>query len=168
MGRWLRQTATVTLLNLRMIRERKGASSAAAVGIAGVVAVFVAILSIGVGFRRTLAGTGSPDTALVLRSGSDSEMMSGLRHDDTRGIADGPGVQRGPEGRPVASAELYVIVDLPKRSTGTSANVPLRGVQPAAFAVRDKVKIVEGRRFEQGKNEIIVGRGAKEQFAGLD
>src|SRR5262249_28274738 len=62
----------------------------------------------------------------------------------------------------------YVIVDQPKRSTGTSANVPLRGVQPAAFAVRDKVKVVEGRSFEKGKNEIIVGRAAKEQFAGLD
>src|SRR5262249_62188547 len=113
MGRWLRQTATVTLLNLRMIRERKGASSAAAVGIAGVVAVFVAILSIGVGFRRTLAGTGSPDTALVLRSGSDSEMMSGLRHDDTRVIADGPGVERGHEGSPGAPGVVYDIDSLP-------------------------------------------------------
>jgi len=167
MGNWLKQATAITALNLRTIRERKGAALAAAFGIAGVVGVFVAILSIGVGFRRTLAGSGSPDTALILRSGSDSEMMSGLRHDDTRVIADTPGIKGSPSG-PLASAELYVIVDLPKRSTGTSANVPLRGVQSAAFGVRDKVKIIAGRTFAPGKNEILVGKAATEQFSGLD
>jgi putative ABC transport system permease protein len=167
MGKWWKQTTAVTLLNLRMLKERKGSSIAASFGIAGVVAVFVAILSIGVGFSRTMANSGAPDTAIILRSGSDSEMMSGLRHDDTKIIADAPGIQRSAEG-PIASAELYVIVDLPKRSTGTAANVPLRGVQPAAFAVRDKVKIVEGRSFAPGKNEILAGKAAAAQYSGLD
>ena len=167
MGRWFSQAAAITLVNLRTIKERKGAALAAAFGIAGVVAVFVAVLSIGVGFRRTLAVSGSPDTAIVMRGGSDSEMMSGLLHQDTRVIADAPGILRTPEG-PAASSELFVIVDIPKRSTGTAANVPLRGVGPAAFTVRDRVKVVSGRRFEPGKNEIIVGKAAAEQFAGLD
>ncbi len=167
MGRWFSQAAAITLVNLRTIKERKGAALAAAFGIAGVVAVFVAVLSIGVGFRRTLAVSGSPDTAIVLRGGSDSEMVSGLLHQDTRVIADTPGILRTAQG-PAASSELFVVVDVPKRSTGTAANVPLRGVQPAAFVVRDRVKIVSGRRFEPGKNEIIVGKAALEQFAGLD
>ncbi|MEA2695277.1 MAG: putative transport system permease protein [Acidobacteriota bacterium] len=167
MGRWFSQAAAITLVNLRTLKERKGAALAAAFGIAGVVAVFVAVLSIGVGFRRTLVSSGSPDTAMVMRAGSDSEMVSGLLHQDTRVIADTPGILRTAQG-PAASAELFVVVDVPKRSTGTAANVPLRGVQPAAFVVRDKVKIVAGRRFEPGKNEIIVGKAALEQFAGLD
>jgi putative ABC transport system permease protein len=167
MGNWLSQAVAITLVNLRTLKERKGAALAAAFGIAGVVAVFVAVLSIGVGFRRTLTVSGAPDTAIVMRGGSDSEMMSGLLHQDTRVIADAPGILRTKDG-PAASSELFVIVDIPKRSTGTAANVPLRGVQPAAFTVRERVKIVAGRRFELGKNEVIVGQAAAEQFAGLD
>jgi putative ABC transport system permease protein len=93
--------------------------------------------------------------------------MSGLGREDTRIIAEAPGVRRSAAG-PMASAELYVIVDVPKRSTGTDANVPLRGVQPAAFEVRDEIQILEGRRFEPGRNEVLVGRAAASQFAGLD
>jgi putative ABC transport system permease protein len=104
---------------------------------------------------------------LILRSGADTEMMSGLSRDQTRIIADAEGVARGDDGA-VASAELFVIINLPKRSTGTDANVPLRGVEPMAFGVRSEVEIVEGRRFEWGKNEVIVGVGAVREFAGLD
>lgn len=167
MLRWFSQVLAVTGLNLRTIGQRRGASLAAIVGVAGVVGVFVAVLSMAEGFRRTLTSTASEDTAIVLRSGSDSEMMSGIVRDDTRVIAEAPGVLRGPRG-PVASSELYVVVDVAKRSTGTDANVPLRGVQPAAFDVRNEVEIVEGRRFEPGKNEVIVGKAAAAAFAGLD
>jgi putative ABC transport system permease protein len=164
---WIAQCAVVTLMYLRTIPQRVGASLAAAVGVAGVVAVMVAVLSIAEGFHATLARTGSADTALVLRSGTDSEMSSVLTLDQTRIVADAPGVRR-PAGGPVASAELYVIVDLPKRSTGTEANVPLRGVEPAAFEVRDRLRIVAGRRFEGGRNEIIAGVGAAREFEGVD
>jgi putative ABC transport system permease protein len=164
---WLSQAVAVTGLNLRTIGERRGASAAAVFGVAGVVAVFVAVLSIAEGFQKTMSASGSDDTALVLRSGSDSEMMSGLRRDATRIIADAPGVRRSGTG-PQASAELFVVVDLPKRTTGTDANVPLRGIQTAAFDVRDEVKIIEGRRFRPGSNEVIVGRAAAAEFRGLD
>ena len=167
MFRWLSQVAAVTWVNLRTIPERRGASLATVVGVAGVVIVFVAVFSIAEGVRHALTSHAADDTAVVLRSGSDSEMMSGLGRDDTRIIAEAPGVRRSPAG-PVASAELYVIVDVPKRTTGTNANVPLRGVQPAAFDVREEVEIVEGRRFEAGRNEVVVGRLAASQFAGLD
>lgn len=167
MFRWLSQVGVVIWLNLRTIGQRRGSSLATVVGVMGVVGVLVAVLSIGEGFRKTLVSAGSPDTALVLRSGSDSEMMSGIGREDTRIIAEAPGVLRATQG-PVASSELYVVVDVPKRSTGTDANVPLRGVQMSAFQVRDEVKIVQGRRFEPGRAEVIVGRAANAEFAGLD
>ena len=164
---WLSQIVAVSLYNLRSLPERKGAAAAAAVGIAGVVAVFVGVLSIAAGFRAAMKVTGANDIAIVLRSGADTEMTSGFSREEARLIADGPGVARTAEG-PLASAELFVIINLPKRSTGTDANVPFRGVEKTALLVRDDVKIVQGRRFELGRNEIIVGTGAARAFAGLD
>lgn len=104
---------------------------------------------------------------MVMRSGSDNEMMSIILGNEARIVADFPGVARSPEG-PRTAAELFVVINLPKRSTGTDANVPLRGVEPSAFQVHTEVRIVEGRRFESGRNEIIVGRGAAGEFAGLE
>jgi putative ABC transport system permease protein len=167
MSNWLAQIGAVTWLNLRTVGQRRGASTAAAFGILVVVAVFIALLSIAVGFQRTMASTGDPATVIVLRGGSDAEMTSAVSRDSSRIIAEAPGVLRTPAG-PAASAELFVIVDLPKRTTHTDANVPLRGVQPAAFAVRRNFRLLAGRRFTTGKNEVIVGQGAAKEFAGLD
>ncbi len=165
--RFLAQILTMVVLTLRTVPQRAGSSLVAVTGVAGVVVVFVAVLSIAEGFRAALAGAGSPDTAIVMRGGSDTELSSVLPLESTRVIRDAPGVRRSAEGV-VASAELFVVVDVPKRSTGTPANVPLRGVEPAAFGVRDEVRIVEGRTFRPGTNEIIVGRSAAAQFAGID
>jgi putative ABC transport system permease protein len=170
---WLAQVFAVTATAIRTIPQRRGASMATIAGIAGVVAVLVAVLSIGEGFRKTLRTAGSPQNALVLRSGSDSEMMSVLLGDAVEIIAQAPGVARGPVAAgeapvPLTSAELFVVVDVPKKSTGTPANVPLRGVQPAAFSTRPDLKITSGRAFAWGKNELLVGEGALRQFRGLD
>ena len=163
---WIRQIVAVTMLNLRTVPKRIGPSIVAIVGIAGVVVVLVAVLSIAEGFRADMVGAGAPDRAIVMRSGSDSEMTSGLSGPETDIIKQAPGLAR--EGRaPVASAELFVIIDLPKASTGTSANVPMRGIEPAAFDVRDEVKIVEGRMLRFGTNEVVVGSAAARQFAGV-
>ena len=164
---WLAQTTAVTALNLRSLRERIGSSVATVVGIAGVVMVFVGVLSIAAGFSHTIRSSGRPGVALVVRSGTDDEMSSILLQEHTRIIADAPGVLRGERG-PLASAELFVIVDLPKKSTGTDANVPLRGVERAAFEVRNELRLVEGRMFEWGRNEIIVGEAAAALFAGIE
>jgi putative ABC transport system permease protein len=164
---WLSQIFSVALYNLRTIPGRKGAAATAAIGIAGVVAVLVGVLAIAEGFLRVMKVSGTPDVAIVMRAGADSEMTSGLQRDETRVIADAPGIARNAQG-PLASAELFVIIDLPKRSTGTSANVPLRGIEAQAYDVRGNIRMVQGRRFERGKNEIIVGAGAARAFAGLD
>ena len=164
---WLNQVASIAFFNLRTIPARKGAAATAAVGIAGVVAVLVGVLAIADGFRRTMTVAGIPDVAVVLRAGADSEMTSGLTRTEANLVRDMPGVARDAHG-PLVSAELFVVIDLPKRSTGTDANVPMRGVEATAFDVRGNVQIVKGRRFESGKNEIIVGVGAAREFAGLD
>ena len=164
---WLSQMVAVIGLNLRTLPQRFVSSIVSVVGIAGVVAVFIAVLSMAEGFRKTMATTGSADTAIVLRSGADSEMSSIMMRDDVRVVNDAPGVRRSAAG-PMASAELFVIVDLPKRSTNTTANVALRGVGPMAFAVRDRLKVVEGRMFQPGRNELIAGRGAAGQLSGVE
>jgi putative ABC transport system permease protein len=164
---WMSQVASVTKLSLETILERRGSSAAAMFGIAGVVAVFVAVLSIAQGFRRAMIVSGDPGSALVMRSGSDTEMMSLILGTEARLIADAPGVARGDQG-PLASTELFVVINLPKRSTGTDANVPLRGVSAGALAVHRAVRLVAGRLFEPGRNEVIVGVGAAHEFAGLD
>jgi len=165
--RWLSQVTSITLFNLRSMMQRKGSAAAAIFGIAGVVLVFVAVLSIAQGFRHAMTASGREDTAIVMRSGATSEMMSGLAREETRIIAETDGVARSSLGQ-VASPELFVIIDLPKRSTNTSANVPLRGVEEPAFEVRDGLQVVEGRSFAWGRNEVIVGVGAAREFAGLD
>jgi len=163
----LLQVFIVTWTNLRTVHQRLGASLAAMVGVAGVVAVMVTVLSIAEGFRQTLAGTGDDATVIVMRGGTDTEMNSALNTESMKIIADAPGIRRV-DGRSLASAEIYVLVDRPKKGTGGAANVPLRGVQETAFEVRPNVKVVEGRRFEPGRNEIIAGIGAVEAFEGLD
>lgn len=164
---WFSQIGSIAKFGLMSIPQRRGSVAATVTGIAGVVLVFVGVLSIAAGFRRAMANSGSADAAIVLRSGSDSEMVSGLGRNDTRLIADAPGIARNAAG-PLASAELFVIINLPKRSTGTDANVPLRGVEGAATSVRDNLQIISGRMFEWGKNEVIVGLGAAREFGGLE
>jgi putative ABC transport system permease protein len=164
---WLRQTLAVLALNLRTIPSRLSSSAVAIIGIAGVVVVFVSVLSIAAGFSAAMQGSGSSSRALVMRSGADSEMTSGIDGTDADIIRQAPGIRRdGPAA--LASAELYVIIDLPKRATPDApANVPLRGIEPAGIALRNEVSIVEGRMFQFGTTEVVVGRGASGQFVNL-
>jgi putative ABC transport system permease protein len=163
---WLSQTVAVTGVTLRSLSQRLGSSAVAIIGIAGVVVVFTAVLSIAEGFRAAMQGTGDPRTVIVLRAASDTEMTSGLGGEEARLVSEAPGLERGAEGA-YASPELFVIVGHPLKRSGTDANVPLRGLTPIAFKVRPTVRIVEGRMFRPGTNEIIVGRAASGQFSGL-
>ena len=161
---WFAQTGAVIALNLRTIPARLSSSAVAIIGIAGVVVVFVSVLSIAAGFTAAMQGSGSPSRALVMRSGADSEMTSGLEGTDIDVIKQTAGIRREGAG-PLASAELYVIIDLPKRAIpDAAANVPMRGIEPAGMTVRDEVSLVQGRMFQFGTNEVIVGRAASGQF----
>ncbi|NND59311.1 MAG: ABC transporter permease [Gammaproteobacteria bacterium] len=164
---WLGQIASVTGMNLRNVPARPGSTIVALLGIAGVVAVLVAVLSISAGFKSTMATTGAEDAAIVIRAGSTSELSSGLSADSVNIIAQAPGVAAGDNG-PLSSAELFVIVDAPKRGSGTDANVPFRGVSRGGFEVRDHFRLTDGRLFEPGLREVIVGQGAAREFANLE
>ena len=163
---WLSQTVAVTGVTIRSIPQRLGSSIVAIIGIAGVVVVFTSVLSIAEGFRAAMRGTGDPQTVLVMRSGSDTEMTSGFSGEEARLITEAPGIERGPEGVH-ASPELFVIIAVPLARSGTDANVPLRGLSPIALKVLPRVRITEGRMFRSGTSEIIVGRAASRQFSGL-
>jgi putative ABC transport system permease protein len=163
---FITQTVAVTMLNLRTIPQRFGSSGVAIVGIAGVVIVLVSVLSIAQGFSAAMEESGSPVRALVMRSGADSEMTSGLGATEVDIIKQAPGLRRDGQ-TAIASAELYVIIDIPKIGTNSPANVPMRGVEPRATAVREEFSIVEGRMLQFGTNEVVVGRGASVNFQGL-
>jgi putative ABC transport system permease protein len=165
---WLKQAFAVLVLNLRTIPSRLSSSAVAIVGIAGVVVVFVSVLSIAAGFSAAMRGSGSASRALVMRSGADSELTSGLSGANVDVIKQAPGIQRKGQ-TPLVTAELYVIIDLPKKSMpDKAANVPMRGIEPTAMEVRDEVKIVTGRMFQFGTSEVIAGRGASGQFVNLN
>ena len=165
--RALNQIVAITLMNLQNLPQRIGTSLVVVVGIAGVVGVLVSVLAMSEGFRYTLASTGRNDRVIMLRAGSDAELSSGVGRDQAVLLAALPGVARDASGRPQASAELVVMVDLPRKGETDPNNVPFRGVQRAAFTIRDEARLIEGRRFEPGIREVIVGRKAAAQFAGL-
>lgn len=160
----LKQAISMTSLGLRSIPERLGPSLVIFVGLAGVVAVFTALLAMAEGFRSTLEATGRDDVALVLRGGSQAELNSGLTREQAMIVKQAPGVLTGAGGQPLASSEMVVIAELVKTGETSGSNITVRGVEPAAFALRPRLRIVEGRNFQAGLRELIVGRGVAQQF----
>ena len=162
----LKQVIAITQLGIRSIPERLGPSLVIVVGLAGVVAVFTELLAMAAGFRSTLESAGRADVALVLRGGSQAELNSGLTREQATIIKQAPGVVAGGDGQPLASAEVMVIAELMKTGEQTGSNITVRGVEPAGFELRRKLRIVEGRRFKPGLKELIVGLGVTQQFQG--
>lgn len=164
--RWLYQLYTVCVLNLGNLKSRLDSSLVAVIGFTGVVMVFVAVFAIRDGFNQTLRESGSPDVAIVLRGGAGAEVNSVLSVNDAKLVAEAPGVQPTASG-PLASDELLVQLSMPKIDTGLDANVPFRGVDADAFLVHDKVRIIAGRNFQPGLNEVIVGVRASHEYKGF-
>src|SRR5215469_16858052 len=154
------------IYNVRSVRARWASAIVAVVGIAGTVGVFVAMLSLARGFRATLVSSGSPDNALIVRAGATSEMTSGVALDSVKIIQDAPGIARGAEG-PLLTAEAVLMAPIPLISTGTDANVQVRGVSPNVLEIRKGVRMVQGHMFSPGLAEIIVGKNANTTYAGL-
>ncbi len=162
------QTLAVASVGVSSLPQRWGASSVIVVGIAGVVGVLVAMLAMGEGFKATLNRTGNETTAIILRGGSQAETNSVITRDQVPLIGQLDGIARSRDGRPLVSPELSQVVSLVTRADGTDANAQLRGVGAMAWELRPQVRIVEGRRFEPGRRELVVGRGAREQYFGLE
>jgi len=152
--------------NFRSIKERWTSTIVAVLGIAGTVGVFVAMLSLARGFKATLVASGSPGNALIMRAGSSSEMMGGITLDSVRVAQDAPGVARDANG-PLVTQEVVGVVPFPLVSTGTDANVQVRGVSPNVLTIRNFAKIVQGRMFQPGLAELVVGKNASRTYSGL-
>ncbi len=154
------------IYNFRSVKARWTSSIVAVLGIAGTVGVFVAMLSLARGFRATLVASGSDDNAIVLRAGATSEMMSGIKLEDIKILQDAPGVARSSDA-PLVTSEVVVVAPFPLRATGTDANAQIRGVSANVLTVRKNVKIVQGRMFQPGLAELIVGKNASSSYSGL-
>jgi putative ABC transport system permease protein len=152
--------------NFRSIRERWTSSIVAVLGIAGTVGVFVAMLSLARGFKATLVASGSPGNALVMRAGSSSEMMGGITLESVKVVQDAPGIARDSSG-PLVTQEVVGVMPFPLISTGTDANVQVRGVSPNVLEIRRFVKLTEGRMFQSGLSELVVGKNASRTYKGL-
>jgi len=155
------------IYNLRSVRARWTSSVVAVLGIAGTVGVLIAMLSMAVGFRATLVASGSPSNALIMRAGSNTEMIGAVGLDQVQIIQSAPGIMRGPDG-PLVSPEVVVIAPLPLKTTGTDANAQVRGVSGKALEVRPFVHMLAGRFFTPGLDEIVVGKNAESSYSGLD
>jgi len=162
------QIAAVTSMNLRNIPQRWSSSMVAVLGIGGVTLVLVALLSIAAGFKVALEGSGSEDVAMIMRAGSTNELSGGFGVDTVTVVSDAPGIKRDAQNKPVLSPELYVLVDGRMRGKDASTNLPLRGVSQMAPQVRKSFKLVEGRMFREGTNEVVVGDGVVKQYEGLE
>ena len=154
------------IYNVRSVRARWTSTIVAVLGIAGTVGVFVAMLSLARGFKATLVASGSADNALVMRAGSSSEMMGGITLDSIKVIQDAPGIARGLNG-PLITQDVVGVMPIPLISTGTDANVQIRGVSPNVLEIRKFVKMSQGRMFNPGMSEIVVGKNASKTYSGL-
>ena len=161
------QIAAVTGMNLRSVPQRLASSSVIIVGIAGVVGVIMSVSALTRGMSDAVLATGSADRAIVLRAGATGEVSSTLLVDAVATIKDAPGIGREPGGGPAASAEFVTGVNLLRKETGSRAGVTVRGVDPAATAVRPELSVIDGRMFKPGLRELLVGRGAFEKFSGV-
>jgi putative ABC transport system permease protein len=154
------------IYNFRSVKARWTSAIVAVVGIAGTVGVFVAMLSLARGFKATLVSSGSEDNAIIMRAGATSEMTGGVTIDTVKIIQDKPGIARSADG-PLTTVEVVLVAPIPLISTGTDANVEVRGVSKNVLEIRRNIRIVQGRMFTPGLYEIVVGKNANASYAGL-
>lgn len=153
--------------NVRSAIVRWPSTLVAVFSVAGTVGVFIVMLAMAQGFQATLVAGGSRENVIALRGGSDSEMMSALDLDQARVIADAPGVARNAAGDPLVVSEVVVVGAFPLASTGSDANVQIRGTSARALEVRSNARLVEGKFFQPGLPELVVGSNVPVTYAGF-
>ena len=154
--------------NVRNVRSRWKVSLLAVIGIGLVVTVFVALMAMRTGFALALRSTGVAENAMVVQRGSASELTSWVPLDHRNKIVVDSRVAVGADGRPMASPEIVIVGAMPRRSDGLQTNVTIRGVTPKAFEVRGGIEIVQGRPFQPGLDELVVGKRIADRIRGLD
>ena len=164
---FIRQVFSITKMNLQSVLQRSGASIVIIVGIAGSLAVMVSLLAMAEGLNSTISNTGQEDRVIILRDGSSGELSSGLGMQEVDIILNSPGVKEE-NGDPLVAGEIYAIIDLKKKGADSTSNLPFRGVQQASFKIRPELEIVSGRNFNTGTAEVIIGKGAHDQYEGVE
>ena len=152
--------------SFRNLWTRRLTTVLTASGMALVVFVFAATLMLAEGLQMTLVATGSPDNAVVIRKGSQSEVQSGVERLQASIIESQPEVAIGVDGRPLLAKELVVLINLPKRGSRKPANVVIRGVSGSSLALRPQVRLLEGRMPKPGSTEILAGSSIARRFDG--
>ena len=162
------QILAVTAMNLRSIPQRLGNSLVIVVGIAGVVAVLISVLAMYLGFRTTIDGDASAERVIVLSRGASAENESGLSRENVAAVMNAAGIKHDAQDRPVVSAELILVAPVARKRDNSDVYVTLRGVGPQYFVLRPELKLVSGRLFRAGNQELLVGASAGGQFVGLE
>jgi putative ABC transport system permease protein len=169
MGSLIGQIRAVVGMTVSGLPSRFWASATTIVSIALVVATLLAFLAMGNGFKKTVEGTGSDEIAMVLGTGSSgSELNSTLPSAAVRLLEEAPGIARDAAGKPLVSPETYVAVGVTRKAGGGETNVSFRGVTANAMGMRPGFTISQGRMFEAGTNELIVGAGVLREFSGFE
>jgi putative ABC transport system permease protein len=162
------QILAVTAMNLRSIPQRLGNSLVIVVGIAGVVAVLISVLAMSLGFQTTIKGDASADRVIVFSRGANAENESSLSRENVAAVMNAAGIKHDSRDRPVVSAELILVAPVARKRDNSDVYVTLRGVGPQYFVMRPELKLVSGRLFRAGNQELLVGASAGGQFAGLE
>ena len=162
-----RQIATAVRLALSSLPTRLGTSMVIVIGMACAVGALVSVLSLSTGFLKAATGAGRSDRVIILSQGATSENGSNLSRAEVAAITDTPHMRKGPDGRPVASADILANVILTKKTDGFSDSLLVRGVGPSFFALHPEIRIAHGRNFRPGKYEVLVGEAAQTAFDGL-
>jgi putative ABC transport system permease protein len=164
----LKQIWSVSVMNLKSLPQRLGSSAVVVIGIAGVVGVLVSVMAMSSGLTASLIDAGHDDRVFVLRAGSRAEGTSSLSTDEALTIMDAPGIRRDADGKPLAAAELFVSVNMLRKEDDSRAGIVVRGIGEHGLEIRSEFKLVEGRMYQPGLRELIVGASARTEFRGLE
>jgi putative ABC transport system permease protein len=150
--------------NIRNLMRRRTTTIMTALGIALTVAVLLSVSAMIEGLRTSLSATGHPLNILVTRKGSNAELNSSMTQEQFQVIKAKQGVERLSSGEPMASLELVTVVILDSPENPAGININLRGLSTTGVAMRDYVRIAEGRMFQPGRREIVVGKGLSKRY----
>jgi putative ABC transport system permease protein len=164
----LRQILAVAAMNLRSVPQRLGNSLVIVIGVAGVVAVLISVLAMSLGFGATVKGDASSDRAIVLGRGATTEYDSSLSRENVAAVMNSLGIRHDERDRPIVSAEVILVAPVARKKDLSDVNATLRGVGEQYFVMRPELKLVSGRMFRAGNQELLVGAAARGQFAGLE
>jgi len=164
----VRQILAVAAMNLRSVPQRLGNSLVIVIGVAGVVAVLISVLAMSLGFRATVKGDARTDRAIVLGRGATTEYDSSLSRENVAAVMNASGIRRDERDRPIVSAEVILVAPVARKKDLSDVNATLRGVGEQYFVMRPELKLVSGRMFRAGNQELLVGAAARGQFAGLE